>query len=64
MGLFGKKRKKKYTEILPEHVLLDSANLPSFDKSQLEGRVTGSVDAGVFRFLFVVVILICGLFGY
>ncbi|MEN9604425.1 MAG: hypothetical protein RJB39_110 [Candidatus Parcubacteria bacterium] len=64
MGIFGKRRKKKYTEILPEHVLLDSANLPSFDKSQLEGRVTGAVDSSVFRFLFFVVILICILFGY
>ena len=59
-GSFG----KKYTEILPEHVLLDSANLPSFDRSQLEGRVTGSVDSGIFKFLFFILILICSLFGY
>lgn len=64
MSAFRKKYKKKYAEILPEHVLLDSANLPSFDRSQLEGRVTGSVDAGIFRFLLVILVLICGLFVY
>lgn len=64
MPAFRSKHKKKYMEILPEHVLLDSANLPSFDRSQLEGRVTGAVDSGIFKFLFFVLLLICTLFAY
>lgn len=49
---------------MPEHVLLDSANLPSFDKSQLEGRVTGSVDSKIFTILFISIIVIGCLFLY
>lgn len=64
MSALYKRRTKKYTEILPEHVLLDSANLPSFDRSQLEGRVTGSVDPRIFKFLLGLLVLLCIVFGY
>ena len=44
MSLFSRKYKKKNAEILPEDVLIDAANLPSFDTSQLEGRVVYVFD--------------------
>lgn len=51
---------KRFTEIAPEDVLLDQANLPSFDKTQLEGKLIKSVDSGVFYGLsFAVVAVVC-----
>lgn len=64
MSFFKSSRKKKYSEILPEDILIDSANLPSFDKSQLEGRVTHAVDARVFNFLVIILFLAVGFFVY
>jgi penicillin-binding protein 2 len=32
-------RKRKYTEINPDEILLDSSNIPNFDTHQLEGRL-------------------------
>ncbi len=63
MKLF-KSSKKKYVEILPEDVLIDAANLPSFDTSQLEGRVTGHIDSRFFTFLSALGILVITFFGY
>jgi len=34
-----KRRRRKYVEIDPDEVLLDSSNLPQFDRSQMEGRL-------------------------
>ncbi len=36
---FFRTKKKKYAEINPEEILLDSSNLPRFDSSQFEGRL-------------------------
>ncbi len=56
--------KKRYTEIAPEDVLLDQANLPSFDKTQLEGKLIQSVDSKVFYGLSFAVIAVVGIFIY
>ncbi len=61
---FFKRSTKKYVEILPEDVLIDAANLPSFDTSQLEGRVTGSVDSRFFTFLGALAVLVMCFFMY
>ncbi len=34
-----RRRKKLKTEIYPDEILIDSSNLPAFDKDQLEGRI-------------------------
>ncbi len=55
--------RKRYTEIAPEDVLLDQANLPAYDKTQLEGRIVQSVGGGVlytmsFLIFFVMVVFL------
>ncbi len=57
-------KNRRYTEIAPEDVLLDQANLPSFDKTQLEGKLIKSVDSGVFYMLSFAVVFIAGIFAY
>lgn len=37
LRLFG--RRRKYVEINPDEILLDSSNLPDYDKTQFEGRL-------------------------
>ncbi|MES2622894.1 MAG: penicillin-binding transpeptidase domain-containing protein [Patescibacteria group bacterium] len=55
---------KKYTEIAPEDVLLDQANLPAFDKTQLQGRIVQSVGGGVLQFISFGVMCVIGVFMY
>ena len=43
------KRKRRYEDIEPDEILIDAANLPAFDTSQLEGRIERPVGNGVFR---------------
>lgn len=64
MFFLQRSKKKKYVEILPEDVLIDAANLPSFDTSQLEGRVTGSIDSKFFTLLSALCIVVMLFFGY
>lgn len=52
---FLRRRKRRYAEIAPDEILLDSHNLPKFDTDQFEGRLekpisklTLSVAGGVF----------------
>lgn len=53
-------KKKKYTEIAPEDILLDQANLPSYDTNQLEGRIVQSVGGGVlYGISFAVCCVVC-----
>lgn len=64
MSLFSRKYKKKNAEILPEDVLIDAANLPSFDTSQLEGRVVYGIDSRFFTFLIAASVLMFFFFTY
>lgn len=56
--------KKKYTEIAPEDILLDQANLPAYDTTQLEGRIVQSVGNGVLYVLSIAIVSIVGIFLY
>lgn len=47
MSLFSIKRKKKYIEIDPDQVLIDSSNLPGFNTSQFEGRLEKPISRPV-----------------
>lgn len=57
-------KRNKYTEIAPEDILLDQANLPAYDKTQLEGRLVQSVGGGVLYTMSVLVLAIVGIFIY
>jgi penicillin-binding protein 2 len=43
------KRRQRYQEIEPDEILIDSANLPSFDVTRLEGRIERPIGQNVFR---------------
>ncbi len=47
MTPFSIRRKKKYTEIDPDQVLIDSSNLPGFNTSQFEGRLERPISRAV-----------------
>lgn len=47
MTPFSLKRKKKYIEIDPDQVLIDSSNLPGFNTSQFEGRLEKPISRTV-----------------
>ena len=36
---FGRRKKRRETEIEPDEILIDSRNLPEFDIDRLEGRI-------------------------
>jgi penicillin-binding protein 2 len=48
------KRKRRYTAIEPDEILIDAQNLPEFDMSRLEGRIERPIGAGTFRAFFAV----------
>ncbi len=37
--IFGKKKHKRYSEIAPDEIFIDSSNIPEFNTSQFEGRL-------------------------
>ncbi|MES2135265.1 MAG: penicillin-binding transpeptidase domain-containing protein [Patescibacteria group bacterium] len=51
-------RRRRYQEIEPDEILIDSANLPAFDTSRLEGRIERPVGANAFRGFFALVVLV------
>lgn len=57
-------RKNKYTEIAPEDILLDQANLPAYDTTQLEGRIVQSVGGRVLYTISFLVICVVVVFAY
>lgn len=57
-------RKQKYTEIAPEDILLDQVNLPSYNRSQLEGRIIKHIGAGVLYLMSFFVVCMVGVFAY
>src|SRR5438128_958383 len=60
MNLFT--RKKKYKDIHPEEIFLDSENLPAFDRHQFEGRIERPISGKTFAVLGIVFVLIGILF--
>jgi penicillin-binding protein 2 len=57
-------KRKRYTEIAPEDILLDQANLPAYDTTQLEGRIVQSVGGGVLYLMSFAILCVVGLFTY
>jgi len=57
-------KKKKYTEIAPEDIMLDQANLPAYDTTQLEGRIVQSVGGGVLYTMSFAICCVVGIFLY
>lgn len=52
------KRRQRYQEIEPDEILIDAANLPSFDVTRLEGRIERPLDKNVFRGFLAVTVLV------
>ncbi len=48
---FNGLKRKKYTEIDPDEIFLDSSNLPEFDTHQFEGRIEKSISKTSLFFL-------------
>lgn len=46
--LFRKIKRKRYQDIDPDEIFLDSKNLPSFNIHQFEGRIERAISPGVF----------------
>lgn len=47
------KRKRRYSDIAPDEILIDAQNLPNFDTSRLEGRIERPISPSVYTmFLF------------
>lgn len=60
MGLFGRKKKKKYFEINPDEIFLDAHNSMEFNQQQMEGQIERPISktAGHFVIGFIVVIVV------
>lgn len=58
------RRGRKYEEINPDEIFLDSKNLPDFDTYQFEGRLEKSISPKVFLFFPLVCIIIFSVFLY
>jgi len=54
---------KKYTEIDPDEIFLDSSNLPEFDRHQFEGRIERPLGSHPFFLVGTFFILVVVLFG-
>jgi len=50
-GKFKRRGKKRYQDIDPDLIFLDSKNLPDFDTHQFEGRLEKPISQNSFRFL-------------
>ncbi|MFC1720852.1 penicillin-binding transpeptidase domain-containing protein [Patescibacteria group bacterium] len=59
-----KRRRKKYSEIAPDEIFLDSSNLPEFDVNQFEGRIEKPVKANTIILLGAFFLLLGFIFTY
>jgi penicillin-binding protein 2 len=59
---FNSFRKKKYIEIDPDEILIDSHNLPRFDKDQFEGRLERPISKPVLYSVIGFFILVAGVY--
>lgn len=55
-------KKKKYTEINPDEIFMDSSNIPGYDRSQLEGRIEKTIKKFALYSIFVFFGLIATVF--
>ncbi|MDP2651227.1 MAG: hypothetical protein Q8O98_01400, partial [bacterium] len=60
---FRKRGAKRSRDIDPEDIFLDSANLPGFKSTHLEGRIERPMEARTFLFIKVIVLLFIALLG-
>jgi penicillin-binding protein 2 len=49
IGKFFKKNKRNYQAIEPDEILIDAANIPSFDRTRLEGKLERPLGEKTFR---------------
>lgn len=56
--LFNKFTKRKYKEIYPDEIFLDSKNIPNFDTYQMEGRLEKPISSKTFSFFISICILV------
>jgi penicillin-binding protein 2 len=62
---FGKKRNKyTYKEIAPDEILLDSSNIPKYDKDQFEGRLESPISKPTLYGIVLVALLILAIFTF
>ena len=52
------KRKRQYQAVEPDEILIDAANLPSFDTARLEGRIERPLGLPTFRTLGLLIALV------
>jgi penicillin-binding protein 2 len=57
-------RKERKKDISPEDILIDQLNLPSFDYSQLEGRIVKPLSNYIFYIIIFFVLIVFSLFFY
>ena len=54
-----RRRKKLFTEIHPDEILIDSSNLPEFDRDQMEGRIERPFSSRSFFGVGALMVFIC-----
>lgn len=57
--IFKKRRGKLTQEIHPDEILIDSSNLPAFDRDQFEGRLEKPLSSRTFVVAGAVVVVVC-----
>jgi penicillin-binding protein 2 len=63
-NIFRRGGRKRYKDIDPDEILLDSQNLPEFDTHQFEGRIEKPIGKSVFSIISFCIILIGMSFTY
>lgn len=61
-GGWFKKKRRAYEAIEPDEILIDAANLPSFDRTRLEGKLERPLGEKTFR-TFIAIAVLCLLVG-
>ena len=57
-----KPKKRLYSDIAPDEIFLDAANLPDFDQNQFEGRIEKPITLRVVTiFSSMIILIICAL---
>ncbi len=59
----GRKKRRGEREIAPDEILIDSSNLPSFDRDRLEGRIAAPISRKALLAAGTLALLIMGVYG-
>lgn len=55
-------RRRRYSDIAPDEILIDAQNLPNFDMMSLEGRIERPVSSGVYKSFLIIGALVALVF--